>query len=66
MDKSQYCSGSQMRIADNYHPVSLLPECLEILEKLIFDDPLTFMEHNNLFNNNQAGLRPKDTCINQL
>ena len=50
----------------NYRPISLLPICRKIFEKLIFD---TIYEHlcvNNLLTPNQSGFRPGDSTINQL
>ena len=44
----------------------LLPICSRIFEKLIFDSSYDFNDKNNLFNNNQSGLRPNDSCIHQL
>ena len=46
--------------------MSLLPICSKIFEKLIFDSTYEFLNKNNLFNNNQSGFRPKDSCIHQL
>ena len=40
--------------------------CSEIFEKLIFDSIYEFLNKNNLFNNNQSGFRPNDSCIHQL
>ena len=51
---------------DNYRPVSLLPICSKIFEKLIFDSIYEFLNKNSLFNNNQSGFRPNDSCIYQL
>ena len=46
--------------------MSLLPICSKIFEKLIFDSIYDFIDKNNLFNNNQSGFRPSDSCIHQL
>ena len=46
--------------------MSLLPICLKIFEKLIFDSIYSFMIHNKLLNSFQSGFRPNDSCINQL
>ena len=54
------------QIVDNYRPVSLLPICSKIFEKLIFDCICEFLSKNNLSNNNQSGLRPNGSCIHQL
>ena len=46
--------------------MSVLPICSKIFEKLIFDSIYDFIDKNNLFNNNQSGFRPSDSCIHQL
>ena len=46
--------------------MSLLPICSKIFEKLIFDRIYEFLHDNNLFNSNQSGFRPNDSCIHQL
>ena len=43
-----------------------LPTCSKIFEKLIFGSIYGFFDKNNLFNNNQSGFRPNDSCIHQL
>ena len=53
------------RSLNNYHPVSLLPICGKIFERIIFNIFL-FLEDNNLITPNQSGFRPNDSCINQL
>ena len=50
----------------NYRPVSLLPICGEIFEKLIFNSLFQYLENNNLLNPHQSGFRPGDSCIHQL
>ena len=50
----------------NYRPVSLLPVCGKILEKLISDKMLQFFIKNKLIATNQSGFKPVDSCINQL
>ena len=53
------------QLVSNYRPVSLLPICWKIFEKLIFDSNFSFLTHK-LLNNCQSGFRPNDSCINQL
>ena len=50
----------------NYRPISLLPICGKIFEKLIFDHIYSFLITNNIVNKNQSGFRPGDSTINQL
>ena len=54
------------QLVNNYRPVSLLPICSKIFEKVIFDSIFNFMIQNNLLNSCQSGFRPNDSCINQL
>ena len=46
--------------------MSLLPICSKSFEKLIFDSIYEFLDENNLFNTNQSGFRPNESCIHQL
>ena len=50
----------------NYRPVSLLPICGKILERLIFNEMFRFLIENNLISSNQFGFKPGDSCVNQL
>ena len=50
----------------NYRPISLLPVCGKIFEKIIFDSLYSFLLTNNLLSKNQSGFRPGDSTINQL
>ena len=54
------------QIVSNYRPVSLLPTCSKIFEKLIFNEFFNFFEDNNLLSKHQSGFRPGDSCIYQL
>ena len=54
------------QLVSNYHPVSLLPICSKIFEKLIFDCIYDFLDQNYLLNTNQSGFRPGYSCIHQL
>ena len=51
---------------NNYRPVSLLPICGKIFERLIFNEMFKFFTSNNLISPNQSGFKPGDSCINQL
>ena len=50
----------------NYRPVSLLPICGEIFERLIFNELFNFLLENNLILPKQSEFKPGDSCINQL
>ena len=53
------------QIVDYCRPVSLLPICSKIFEKLIFDSIYDLINKNNLFNNNKSRFRSSDSCIQQ-
>ena len=54
------------QIIKNYRPISLLPICSKILEKLIFNQLYSFFNTNNLITKNQSGFRSGDSTTNQL
>ena len=51
---------------ESYPPVSLLPICSKIFERIIYDNMLKYFLDNNLITPKQSGFRPGDLCINQL
>ena len=50
----------------NYRPVSLLPICGKVLERLMFNEMFEFFIENKLISSSQSGFKPGDSCINQL
>ena len=54
------------QLIKNYRPISLLPVCSKILEKLIFDQLYLFLMQNNLISEKQSGFKPGDSTIYQL
>ena len=50
----------------NYRPVSLLPICGKIFEKLIFNEMFKFFNEKYLISPKPSGFKPGDSCINQL
>ena len=50
----------------NYRPVSLLPICSKIFERLLFNEQYKFLKENYLLPFNQSGFRPGGSCINLL
>ena len=54
------------QIKSNYRPISLLPICGKILEKIVFDEVYSYLNTNNLLSKNQSGFRPGDSTILQL
>ena len=54
------------QLIKNYRPLSLLPICSKIFEKVIFNSLFKYLDDNNLLNSNQSGFRPGDSCVHQL
>ena len=54
------------QLVKNYRPISLLPICGKIFEKLIFNSLYFYLNSNDLITPNQSGFRPGDSCPNQL
>ena len=50
----------------NCFPVSLLPICGKIFERLIYNEMFGFFLDKGLISANQSGFKPGDSCINQL
>ena len=50
----------------NYRPVSLLPICSKVLERIIYNTMFTYFIENNLISENQWGFKPSDFYVNQL
>ena len=51
---------------NNYRPISLLPICSKIFERIIFNKMFRFFLENDLIHQQQSGFKPGDSCINQL
>ena len=54
------------KLLKNYRPISLLPFCGKVLERLLYNAMFEFFIQNNLIAPNQSGLKTGDSCINQL
>ena len=50
----------------NCRPVSLLPVCGKIFERLIYNELFNLLLRINLISPNQSGFKPGDSCINRL
>ena len=57
--------GDKQTLKD-YRPVSLLPICSKIFERLIYNEMFGFFLDKGLISANQSGFKPGDSCINQL
>ena len=51
---------------ENYRPISLLPICSKMFERLIYNEMFTFFTENNLISPNQSEFTPGDSCVNKL
>ena len=50
----------------NYRPISLLPICGKMFEKIIFNNLYPYLNENNFITKKQSGFRPGDSTTNQL
>ena len=53
----KYANVQPIHKKDNYMPISLLPICGEILEKIVFDHVYAFLYVNKLLPKHQSGIR---------
>ena len=54
------------QVVSNYRPISLLPICSKLFEKIVFKHFYNHLTLNHLITKNQSGFRPGDSTINQL
>ena len=54
------------QLAKNYRPVSPLPICGKIFERLIYNEVYPYLIDNNLISSHQWGFKGGDSHINQL
>ena len=52
------------QLIKNYRPISLLPICGKILEKIIFKNLYSYLHGNNLITKYQSGFRAGDSTTN--
>ena len=57
---------SEKQILKNYRPVSLLPICGKVFERLIYNSLFEYFIENDLISPNQSGFKPGDPWTNQL
>ena len=51
---------------NNYRPISVLPICMKIFEKLVHKQLSHYLDRNNILSENQSGFRPihsTQTCL---
>ena len=51
---------------ENYRPVSLLPVCGKVFERLLYNNMFSFLSENELIAPKQSRFWPGDSCTNQL
>jgi len=57
---------NERNLITNYRPVSLLPICGKIFEKVIFDNLYGYIFKNNFISDKQSGYRKNDSTVKQL
>ena len=57
---------NERNLINNYRPISLLPVCSKIFEKVIFDNLYSYIFQNNFISDMQSGYKKGDSCIKQL
>ena len=55
--------GNKQTLKD-YRPMSLLPICSKIFERLLYNEMFGFFLDKDLISANQSGFKPGDSCIN--
>ena len=51
------------RLVKNYQPISLIPICGNLFEKIIFTSLHSYLNNNSLITHNQSGFRSGDSTI---
>ena len=54
------------QLVKNYRPISLLPICGKIFERILYNSLFNFLNQNDLISPAQSGFKPGNSCINQL
>ena len=54
------------QLLKNYRPVSLLPICGKVIERIIFNDLFKYFKENNILFPHQSGFIQGDSCVQQL
>ena len=54
------------QLVKNYRPISLLPICGKIFERILYNSLFNFLNQNDLISPAQSGFKPSNSCINQL
>ena len=62
---SQYIKNDK-QLVKKYRPISLLPICGKIFERISYNSLFNFLNQNDLISPAQSGFKPGGSCINQL
>ena len=62
----EYIKKVDEQLKKNYRPVSLLPVCGKLMEKLMFNSIFNFIDTRNMLSVHQSGFRPGDSRVRQL
>ena len=62
----EYIKKVDEQLKKNYRPVSLLPVCGKLMEKLMFNSIFNFIDTRSMLSVHQSGFRPCDSCMHQL
>ena len=54
------------QLVNNYRPVSLIPICGKLFERLIYNETYPYLINNNLISLNQSDFKEGDSCIDQV
>ena len=54
------------QLSKKYRPISLLPICGKMFEKIIFNNLYSHLDASNIITKNQSGFHPGDSTTNQL
>ena len=54
------------QLVKNCRPISLLPMCGKIFERILYNSLFNFLNQNDLISPAQSGLKKGGNCINQL
>ena len=54
------------QLTESYRPVSLLPICGKVFERLIFNSLFHYFIEKNLLSSHQSGFIPGNSCVQQL
>jgi len=58
--------GGSRNVASNYRPISLTSQLCKVLETIVRDQVIEFMETNVLIRNSQQGFRKGSSCLTNL